>query len=128
MVRLLYEQGWDKQRILDLFAVLDWMMSLPEGLEKKLWQDIQLIEGETQIPYVTSVERLATQRGVHQGMQQECLALVTRQLRHKFGLSPVLETALARLKIHQLAELEELADALLDFKETGDLQGWLDKH
>ncbi len=140
LVRLLYKQGWDKQRILDLFAVLDWMMRLPEGLEKKLWQDIQLIEGENQMPYVTSVERLATQRGVQQGMQQglqqgmqqgmqqECLALVTRQLRRKFGLSPALETALARLNTHQLAELEDLADALLDFREIADLQGWLDKH
>lgn len=132
LVRLLYKQGWDKQRILDLFAVLDWMMRLPEGLEKKLWQDIERIEGENQMPYVTSVERLATQRGVQQGMQQgmkqECLVLVTRQLRHKFGLKPALEPALARLNTHQLAELEELADALLDFKEIEDLQGWLDKH
>lgn len=136
LVRLLYKQGWDKQRILDLFAVLDWMMRLPEGLEKKLWQDIQLIEGENQMPYVTSVERLATQRGVEQGMQQgvqqgmrqECLALVTRQLRRKFGLQPALETALAQLNTLHLAKLEELADALLDFKDIGDLQEWLDKH
>lgn len=65
---------------------------------------------------------------MQQGMQQECLALVTRQLRHKFGLKPALETALARLNTHQLAELEDLADALLDFREIADLQGWLDKH
>ena len=28
LVRLLYRRGWDRQRILDLFAVLDWMMRL----------------------------------------------------------------------------------------------------
>ncbi|MDD2759130.1 MAG: DUF4351 domain-containing protein [Methylomonas sp.] len=79
------------------------------------------------MPYVTSVERLATQRGVQQGMQKECLALVIRQLRRKFGLQPSLETALAQLNTQSLAELEELADALLDFQDIGDLLKWMDK-
>ena len=29
LVRLLYRQGWGKQRVLDLFAILDWMLRLP---------------------------------------------------------------------------------------------------
>jgi len=68
LVRSLYRQGWDKQRILDLFSVLDWMMRLPNALEQRLWQAIETIEGETKMPYVTSVERLAIQRGMQQGM------------------------------------------------------------
>ena len=70
LVRLLYERGWDRQRILDLFAVLDWMMRLPDSLEQKLWQAIETLEGETSMRYVTSVERLATERGLQQGMKQ----------------------------------------------------------
>nr|VFJ51396.1 MAG: conserved hypothetical protein (putative transposase or invertase) [Candidatus Kentron sp. FM]VFK08990.1 MAG: conserved hypothetical protein (putative transposase or invertase) [Candidatus Kentron sp. FM] len=70
LVGLLYRQGWDRQRVLDLFAVLDWMMRLPEELEQQLWQDIETIEGETKMPYVTSVERLATQKGLQQGRQE----------------------------------------------------------
>ncbi|MCF8212056.1 MAG: Rpn family recombination-promoting nuclease/putative transposase, partial [Rhodoferax sp.] len=46
LVRLLYIHGWERQRILNLFAVLDWMMRLPDSLEDKLWQDIEQIEGE----------------------------------------------------------------------------------
>lgn len=45
LVRLLYRQGWERQRILDLFAVLDWMMRLPDALEQRLWKDIEAIEG-----------------------------------------------------------------------------------
>ena len=67
LVRLLYRRGWERQRILDLFAVLDWMMRLPDVLERKLWQDIEQIEGETKMRYVTSVERLAIERGIQQG-------------------------------------------------------------
>ena len=68
LVHLLYERGWKKRRILRLFAVLDWMMQLPAELEAKLWQDIKTIEGERNVRYVTSVERLATERGLQQGL------------------------------------------------------------
>jgi hypothetical protein len=47
--------------------VLDWMMRLPDNLEQKLWQDIEQIEGGTRMRYVTSVERLAIERGLQQG-------------------------------------------------------------
>jgi hypothetical protein len=43
------------------------MMRLPDRLEQKLWQDIAAIEGESKMRYVTSVERLAIQRGIQQG-------------------------------------------------------------
>ncbi|MDT8407328.1 MAG: DUF4351 domain-containing protein [Methylococcales bacterium] len=140
LVRLPYQQGWGKQRILDLFAVLDWMMQLPDWLEQQLWQDIQLIEGENQMPYVTSVERLATKRGIQKGMlrgmqqgmeqgrQQECLALVTRLLRRKFGSEQVLDDVLTQLSHYSLSELESLADALLDFDNIEDLHAWLIAH
>ncbi len=70
LVRLLYRRGWERQRILDLFSILDWMMRLTPELERQLWQDIQVIEGELQMPYVTSVERMAIERGFNQGYLQ----------------------------------------------------------
>jgi hypothetical protein len=44
LVRLMYRQGWGKQRVLDLFAVLDWMLRLPPPQEHQVWQDIEAIE------------------------------------------------------------------------------------
>ncbi|MFI3197386.1 MAG: cytosolic protein, partial [Methylococcaceae bacterium] len=41
LVRLLYQRKWDKQRVIDLFSVIDWMMRLPEELEQQLWQEIE---------------------------------------------------------------------------------------
>ncbi len=70
LVRLLYERDWTRQRILDFFSVLDWMMRLPNELEQRLWQDIEYIEGERKVKYVTSVERLAIERGLQKGMEQ----------------------------------------------------------
>ncbi len=64
---LLYRRGWERQRILDLFGILDWMMRLTPALERQTWQDIAASEGEQQMPYVTSIERMAIERGFKQG-------------------------------------------------------------
>jgi hypothetical protein len=49
------------------------MMRLPKVLEQKLWQDIDQIEGETKMRYVTSIERLAIERGMQQGIEKGIL-------------------------------------------------------
>jgi len=40
LAKLLYERDWGKQQIIDLFAVIDWLMTLPPELEKQLWTSI----------------------------------------------------------------------------------------
>ena len=128
LVRLLYRRGWDRQRILDLFAVLDWMMRLPDVLERQLWQDIEQIEGETRMRYVTSVERLAIERGLQQGIQQGIqqgklegklegilegeATVLERQLAKRFG--PLSDETRGRLKSASAAQLELWAERILD--------------
>ena len=67
LVRLLYERGWDRQRVIYLFTVIDWMMRLPDELTGQLWQEIEAIEEGSKMRYVTSVERLGIQKGMAQG-------------------------------------------------------------
>jgi hypothetical protein len=141
LVRLLYRQGWDRQRILDLFAVLDWMMRLPDSLEQKLWQEIETFEGESQMRYVTSVERLAIERGMQQGMQQGMqkgiqqgiqqgmqqgrqegeVSLLKRQLSKRFGA--LSQDSEARLQLATLEQLELWAERLLDAKTLDEVFG-----
>ncbi len=40
LAKLLYERHWDKQRIIDLFGVIDWLMRLPTELEQRLLQEV----------------------------------------------------------------------------------------
>jgi hypothetical protein len=40
LARLLFARDWERQRIVNLFHVIDWIMRLPEELENRLWQDI----------------------------------------------------------------------------------------
>lgn len=64
------------------------------------------------------------EQGEHIGKKKECIALLSRLLRRKFGLLPELDAALQQLPNMELEQLEDLADALLDFKVVGDLQVW----
>ena len=52
------KRGWDKQQVIDLFSVLDWMMRLPEQLKRSLWHNIEVLEEQEKMRYVTSVEQL----------------------------------------------------------------------
>jgi hypothetical protein len=36
LVRLLYAQGWPAQRVINLFAIIDWMLALPKPLEQQV--------------------------------------------------------------------------------------------
>ena len=124
LVRLLYERDWDKRRILRLFSVLDWMMQLPKALEAKLWQDIEDIEGERKVRYVTSVERLATERGMQQGLEKGLEqgiekgrlegegTILRRQLTRRFG--PLPQNVLDRLVRADSRQLETWADRVID--------------
>jgi hypothetical protein len=116
LVRLLYRHGWDRRRILDLFGVIDWMMRLPDALEQALWNEIQTIEGERKMAYVTSVERLAIQRGLQEGEAKGRLEgqadLLTRQLVKRFG--PLSAEIHARLAQATTDQLERWGERLLD--------------
>lgn len=120
LVRLLYERNWRRQRILEFFGVLDWMMRLPEELEVELWHDIEAIEGERQVKYVTSVERLAIKRGIEQGLERGLergraegrAALLGRQLTRRFGSLPAAITE--RLAHANAEQLDLWAERVLD--------------
>ena len=67
LMRLLYERGKSAQEIRQMFRVIDWMMDLPPALELQFRSELELIEEENKMPYITSVERLAKNEGLQEG-------------------------------------------------------------
>ncbi|MDB9312944.1 DUF4351 domain-containing protein [Spirulina sp. CS-785/01] len=58
-----------------------------------------------------------------EGKQEEAVALVIRQLSRRFG---ELDMGLSeRIRGLTVAQLEDLAEALLDFTTVAELQAWL---
>jgi hypothetical protein len=73
----LYEQGYERRDILNLYRFIDWLLELPEGLELAFQQEIEQFEQERQMTYISSIERNAEQKG----RQEEIEALLVA----KFG-------------------------------------------
>ncbi|MEL6381460.1 MAG: DUF4351 domain-containing protein [Cyanobacteria bacterium J06626_18] len=63
------------------------------------------------------------ERGVEQGSLQEARSLVKRLLPRPVG--GVSETVNDQLDTLSIAQLESLAEALLDFSKPSDLEAWL---
>ncbi len=126
LVRNLYDLGYNADEVREIFRMIDWMMSLPEDLSRKFEEDLVALEESLNMPYVTSVERIAEARGEARGQTKGGAAVFLGQLTRTCGAMPVdLEQRLYRLSLERLAELGE---ALLDFRSLDDLRGWLDAH
>ena len=63
LTRLLYEKGYSKEQVLDLYSFIDWVLTLPEALEKIFLEDLRTYEKEKKMPYITSAERLGKKEG-----------------------------------------------------------------
>ncbi|MFN6519302.1 MAG: DUF4351 domain-containing protein [Nostoc sp. CreGUA01] len=123
LVRRLYEQGLRQQDVLNLVAFIDWMLTLPLDLEQQFKLELQQLEAERTMKYVTSFERIGIRNGIEIGKQQEALLFVTRQLNHRLG--SIDEVLLEQVRSLSVEKLEELGEALLDFNSVIDLTNWL---
>lgn len=70
LVRGLYDRGLKPDQVRELFRLIDWMMQLPEELERELLVEISRVEEERRMPYVPSWERLALKEGRRQGREE----------------------------------------------------------
>ncbi|MBF0109875.1 MAG: DUF4351 domain-containing protein [Magnetococcales bacterium] len=88
ITRMLYERGFNRQQIVDLFRFIDWVLSLPEELDNQFWTNLSNFEENQKMPYITSVERIGHKRGKEEGRQEEAVIMLLKQMRRKFGQTP----------------------------------------
>ncbi|MFN2344071.1 MAG: cytosolic protein, partial [Desulfonatronovibrio sp.] len=114
LIRILFDRGWERQRIVDFFTVLDWLIRLPDNLEAKIFEDIRQIEEERQMQYVTSIERIAQKKGMseglQQGMQEGILEGIEDLMEIKFGEDSLrLIPAIGKIKdVERLREIRRI--------------------
>lgn len=121
LVQRLYSMEFEEQDILNLFAFLDWMLTLPLDLEAEFRQEVKQLEVRQAMKYVTSVER----SGIEIGKKEHALSIIVRQLNRRVG--NVDDTIVNRLRGFSVEELDTLGEALLDFTSMADLTNWLEQ-
>jgi hypothetical protein len=59
IAKSLYQRGYSRQDILKLMRLIEWMMTLPESLERDFDRELTRFEEENRMPYILSYERRA---------------------------------------------------------------------
>ena len=67
LVRQLYERGWNRRKVIELFRFIDWVLALPRHQEKRFIEKHERFEMETKMRYITSVERLGREKWLQEG-------------------------------------------------------------
>ncbi len=87
LVTMLYDKGYSKQDIQELFRFIDWVLTLPRGLERDFKERVHEIEEAKKMRYMTNMERFGREEGMQQGFLLDKQKVLQRQLDRKFGLT-----------------------------------------
>jgi len=128
LTRMLYGYGYDRQDVLELYRLIDWMIALSPDDETRFVAAGEQLEKEQTMAFVLTAERvgerkgraLGIQEGLREGMEKGLekgqhagqQALLRRQLSRRFG--PLPSWVESRIAQAGPDELLEWADRVLD--------------
>ncbi|MFC1708307.1 transposase [Planctomycetota bacterium] len=102
VAKSLYRRGFMREEILELLRLIDWLLALPEELERVFTREIICHEEEIHMPYVMSAERLGREDGREEGR-----AALLEVARAQFGESVANE-------LLAIEDLDSLRDRVLE--------------
>jgi hypothetical protein len=100
LTTMLYDQGYGEQAILEIHSFLDWLMRLPEDMERQFQTELKAFEEARAMKYVTTIERMAKEE--ERVATQTTIALNLL----KQGLETELIAEATGLKIEQVQALQ----------------------
>jgi hypothetical protein len=108
LMRQCYERGYSKKSTRILLKFIDWIIRLPDELEKQLTEKIIKFEEEYKMPYVTSWERIGEERGKEigeeTGIEKGKLQTARELLKRGVDINIIVEaTGFSREQIEKLA-------------------------
>jgi hypothetical protein len=92
LTRRLFEQGFDRQDIMDLFLFLDWLMELPRRLKWEFTDELALYQQEKKMPYISTIEEVAMEK------------VAVKLLKRNMPLEEIVD--ITGLSIEQIKELQ----------------------
>jgi hypothetical protein len=119
LVRRLYERGYARDDVLELFRFLDWVLTSPPALEVRFQTAVIELEMERQMPYITSLERMSLEKGRQEGRQEGERVMLRRLLTQRFG--PLSNGVEQRLHAATVQDLERWADRVLEAQDLDEV-------
>ena len=118
LVKNLYELGYSRKEVLDLFRFIDWIMDLPEKEERLFRGQLVRFEEEKHMRYITSIERY--------GMLKISREAVSDALRIRFKRIPRHIAGMIR-SIEDLDDLKMLLKSAITTPDIATFQAELEK-
>jgi hypothetical protein len=121
LVRRLFERGYSRQDIQELFRFIDWVMVLPKELASSFKTEVRNYEEANRMRYVTSIERLAKEEGIVENARESVIEV----LETRFGEVPsaIVEAINA---IEEPSVLKTLHKRAIAIPSTDEFQELLD--
>ena len=127
LVKGLYDKGYGREDVLELFRFIDWLLHLPDELARQFTQQLIDYEAAMSTPYITSVERQGIEKGRQQGIEQGLQRGMQRGIQQGLSAERALLQRLAKRQFDAA-----VADALLrlleninDPDQLADIGEWL---
>ena len=137
LIRSLYERGYKREEIINLFRFIDILIYTPKEMKDRLISDIREIEEVKEMPYLSPTEQAILEEGIEKGIEKGLQEGIERGLERgrEEGLQEGLQIAL-KLKFGKqgiefyekyikkekaLKRLKELLNKIEDAKDIKDL-------
>ena len=88
LVRLLFERGYDREQIRNLFRFIEWMMALPQEIQQEFKIEVKRLEEDKKMPFITSFERDGIEQGLKEGSLQTSRKDISKVLEVRFSAVP----------------------------------------
>jgi hypothetical protein len=121
LLRPLYEKGLDGDAIRGLFQFIDMVLFLPPSLDSAFISEVEALEEEKKMPFITSAERVGRERGRQQGRQEGLQKAIEVLLKTRFGRAGA--RLMARVnRLQDEAVLEQVLQGLGTANKLGEVE------
>lgn len=98
---VLLEKNYNKRRIRAMLRFIDWVLQLPEELERRLEEELPEVTGGKTMPYVTSWERMAAERAAKKAKEEDAKKMLEK------GMDIALIAEITGLPEEEIARLRD---------------------
>ncbi len=84
IIKRLFKMGYSKEDIWNLYRFIDWIMVLPDELNRKLHNEIIKYEEGKKMPHITTAEKIGMEKGIQQGILQASRGTLIEVLEVRF--------------------------------------------